>query len=46
FKNAVAFGPRFPGEPEVAHEKDEYIKIDDLLLNLKIYAYVIQDLIK
>jgi acetylornithine deacetylase/succinyl-diaminopimelate desuccinylase-like protein len=30
----------------VAHEKDEYIKIDDLLLNLKIYAYVIQDLIK
>ena len=30
----------------MAHEKDGVYKIDDLVLNLKIYAYVIQDLIK
>jgi succinyl-diaminopimelate desuccinylase len=36
--NAVAFGPRFPGQPELAHEKDEYIDIDDLMKITKIYA--------
>lgn len=40
-KNAVAFGPVFPGQPELAHQKDEYIAIDDLLLNAKIYAQAI-----
>ena len=40
-KNAVAFGPAFPGRPEVAHEKDEYISIDDLILHTKIYAHAI-----
>lgn len=34
----VAFGPLFPGEPELAHQKDEYIKIDDLIENVIIYA--------
>ncbi|HHU48826.1 MAG TPA: dipeptidase PepV [Clostridiales bacterium] len=40
-KNAVAFGAQFPGRPEVAHEKDEYISIDDLILHTKIYAHAI-----
>lgn len=44
-KNAVAFGPGFPGKPEVAHEKDEYIEIEDLVKNLKIYAYVLLELV-
>ncbi|KXG78038.1 putative dipeptidase [Fervidicola ferrireducens] len=45
FKNAVAFGPGFPGKPEVAHEKDEYIEIEDLLKNLRIYTNVLLELV-
>ncbi|MDO4553170.1 MAG: dipeptidase PepV, partial [Bacillota bacterium] len=29
--NAVAFGVTFPGEPEVQHQKNEYISIDSLM---------------
>ncbi len=36
--NAVAFGPLFPGRPELAHEKDECIDIDDLVKMTQIYA--------
>lgn len=39
--NAVAFGALFPGKPELAHEKDEYIEIDDLIKCTKIYAHAI-----
>lgn len=46
FENCVAFGPVFPGKPELAHEKDEYIEIEDLFKNLKIYTYVLAELIK
>lgn len=42
--NAVAFGPVFPGEPELAHQKDEYIDIDNLIKITKIYAHAIQKL--
>lgn len=38
---AVAFGPLFPGQPELAHQKDEFIAIDDLIKNAKIYARAI-----
>lgn len=38
---AVAFGPLFPGQPELAHQKDEFIGVDDLILNTKIYAKAI-----
>lgn len=37
-KNIIAFGSVFPGEPELAHQKDEYIEIDKLILNAKIFA--------
>lgn len=46
FENAVAFGPVFPNQPEFAHQKNEYIKIDDLLKNMQIYAYVLLELVK
>jgi succinyl-diaminopimelate desuccinylase len=36
--NAVAFGPRFPGEEEVMHQKDEYISLDSLMKAAHIYA--------
>ncbi|EGW40834.1 dipeptidase PepV [Desulfosporosinus sp. OT] len=40
----VAFGPVFPGEPEVIHCADEYITIDNLLLTTKVYAQAILNL--
>lgn len=40
-KKAVAFGPLFPGQPELAHQKDEYMGVEDLILNTKIYAKAI-----
>lgn len=39
--NIIAFGARFPGRPELAHQKNEKISIDDLLLLSKIYAEAI-----
>jgi len=45
-KNAVAFGPLFPGKEETAHQKDEYIEIEDLVKSAKIYAEAIYELVK
>lgn len=45
-KVGVAFGPLFPGKPDVAHQKDEYIEIDDLLKATAIYAQAIYELAK
>lgn len=45
-KSGVAFGPLFPGRPDVAHQKDEYIIIDDLLKATAIYAQAIYELAK
>lgn len=42
--NFVAFGPLFPGQKELAHERDEYIDVDDLLLCSKIYAQALYSL--
>ncbi|MFC0274492.1 dipeptidase PepV [Metabacillus herbersteinensis] len=42
----VAFGPLFPGRPDVAHQKDEYIAIDDLVKATAIYAQAIYELAK
>lgn len=44
--NAVAFGPAFPGQPEVAHQKDEYIAIDHLMQIINIYAQALYELAK
>ncbi|TJX13018.1 dipeptidase PepV [Tissierella creatinini] len=45
-KNAVAFGPMFPGQKDVAHQKDEYIAIDHLMMITKIYAKALCELSK
>lgn len=42
----VAFGPLFPGRPDVAHQKDEYIEIEDLLKATAIYTQAIYELAK
>ena len=35
---AVAYGPVLPGAPEVAHQADERISVDDLMFLVRIYA--------
>ena len=44
--NIVAFGACMPGEEEMAHQKNEYITIDNLMLITKIYAQAIYELAK
>lgn len=43
-KAGVAFGPLFPGRPDIAHQKDEYMFIEDLLKATAIYAQAIYEL--
>ncbi|TCS92354.1 dipeptidase PepV [Hazenella coriacea] len=42
----VAFGPLFPGKEETAHQKDEFIEVEDLLKATAIYAQAIYELAK
>jgi succinyl-diaminopimelate desuccinylase len=42
--SGVAFGPLFPGREDIAHQKDEYIIIEDLLKATAIYAQAIYEL--
>ncbi|WP_456276739.1 dipeptidase PepV [Bacillus sp. AK128] len=44
--NGVAFGACFPGKEMTAHQKDEYIEIEDLLMATAIYARAIYNLAK
>lgn len=45
-ENAVAFGPMFPGQEDVVHQKDEYISIEHLMKITKIYAHALYELAK
>lgn len=40
-KNVIAFGPSFPGEREVAHQKNEFVSLNNLKIATKIYAETI-----
>ena len=40
-KNTVAFGARFPGEPELGHQKNERISVDNMVKLAEIYAETI-----
>ncbi|MCJ7842764.1 dipeptidase PepV [Lederbergia sp. NSJ-179] len=44
--SGVAFGALFPGRPDVAHQKDEYMELDDLWQATAIYAQAIYELAK
>lgn len=46
FPNIVAYGPSFPGQKGIGHNKNEYMNISDLLTNIKIYAKAIYGLAK
>lgn len=45
-KNAVAFGPMFPGDEDVVHQKNEYIELDKLIKISKIYTRALYELCK
>ena len=45
-EKGVAFGPLFPGREDIAHKKDEYMFIEDLLKGTAIYAQAIYELAK
>ncbi len=42
--NAVAFGALYPGQADMAHQKDEYWSIDDYYRTVQIYAQAMLDL--
>lgn len=44
--NIVAFGPIFPGKPDLDHQANEYIEIEDLIMCAKIYGNAIYQLAK
>lgn len=46
FDNCISFGATMPGDADMCHQADEYIKIDDLLTSTKIYATAIYELLK
>ena len=41
---AVAFGPCLPDEPDMCHQRDEYIGVDNLILLCKIIAQALLQL--
>jgi succinyl-diaminopimelate desuccinylase len=45
-KSGVAFGPLFPGREDIAHQRDEYMYIEDLVKATAIYAQAIYELAK
>ncbi len=45
-KNIVAFGPVFPDQENVIHQKDEYISIEHLMKNVEIMAHAMYRLAK
>ena len=44
--NIVAFGPIFPGKPDLDHQANEYIEIEDLVACAKIYGNAMYELAK
>lgn len=44
--NGVAFGMLFPGEPDIAHQADEFVVIENLVKAAAIYADAIIELAK
>ena len=46
FDNFISYGLTMPGEKDMCHQVDEFVKIDDLILGSKIYAETIYELAK
>ncbi len=46
FKNMVAFGPMFPGEPDVAHQPNEQMTVENLMKSIELTAAAMAELAK
>ena len=46
FENCIAYGATMPGEVDMCHQVDEFIKLDNLFLSCKIYCEAIYELAK
>ena len=46
FPNMVAFGPVFPGEPDIIHQPNERVEIEKLVRSIQITAAAIYELAK
>lgn len=46
FKNCVSFGAMRPGEPDMCHQVDEYIEMQNLIDSCNMYAIAIYELAK
>lgn len=44
-KNCIAFGCKFPNKNNKIHEANEFVEIDELLLQVKLYIYAILELL-
>ena len=44
FENCISFGANMPGDTDMCHQANEFIKIDNLILSSKIYAKAILEL--
>lgn len=44
--NIVPFGPSFPGQKGIGHQPNEWMSIEDIITNAKIYALSLYDLAK
>ena len=42
--NIVAFGARFPGEPDVGHQRNEKISVENMMKLTRIYAEALYEL--
>ena len=38
FKNMVAFGPVFPGDPDIVHQPNEAMEVEKLMKSIKLVA--------
>ena len=46
FKNMVAFGPVFPGDPDVVHQPNEAIEVEKLMKSVKLVAVAMAEMAK
>ena len=44
--NIVPFGPSFPGQKGIGHQPNEWMTIEDIITNAKIYALSLYNLAK
>lgn len=44
--NIVPFGPSFPGQKGIGHQPNEWMRVDDLIANAKIYALALYLLVR